>query len=134
MVIDTSALIAILLAEPEADLFMRQAVAAPVCLIGTPAYLETCLVMTGRSGAEARLHVDRLMQTLRADLVPFTEDQARRAVDAFPRFGKGRQHGAGLNFGDCCSYALAAETGLPLLFKGNDFSRTDIGAAWQTPG
>lgn len=129
MVIDSSALVAILLGEPEADRFMRKAVAAPVCLLGTPAYLETCLVMIGRSGAEATLHVDRLVQTLRADLVPFTEYQARRAVDAFLRYGKGRQQGAGLNFGDCCSYALAAETGLPLLFKGNDFTRTDIPAA-----
>jgi ribonuclease VapC len=129
MVIDSSALVAILLAEPEADHLMQQPVAAPLCLIGAATYLETCMVMIGRSGPDARLQVDRLVQTLRAELVPFTESQARRAVDAFLRYGKGRQAGAGLNFGDCCSYAPAAETGLPLLFKGGDFARTDIAAA-----
>jgi ribonuclease VapC len=82
--------------------------------------------MIGRSGPDARLQVDRLVQTLRAELVPFAESQAGRAVDAFLRYGKGRRLGAGLNFGDCCSYALAAETSLPLLFKGGDFAQTDV--------
>ena len=125
----SSAMVAILLAEPEAEPFMQLAVAAPLCLIGAATYLETCMVMIGRSGPDARLQVDRLVQTLRAELVPLTGSQAHRAVDAFLRYGKGRQRGAGLNFGDCCSYALAAETGLPLLFKGDDFTRTDIIAA-----
>jgi ribonuclease VapC len=129
MVIDSSALVAILLNETEADRFMQQAIAAPLCLIGAATYLETCMVMIGRSGADARLQVDRLVHTLRAEVVPFNESQAHRAVDAFLRYGKGRQLGAGLNFGDCCSYALAAETSLPLLFKGDDFARTDIVAA-----
>jgi ribonuclease VapC len=129
MVIDSSALVAILTSEPDADRLMQQAIAAPLCLIGTATYLETCMVMIGRSGPDARLQVDHLAQALHAELVPFTEAQSHRAVDAFLRYGKGRQRGAGLNFGDCCSYALAAETGLPLLFKGGDFARTDIVAA-----
>jgi ribonuclease VapC len=129
MVIDSSALVAILLRESESDRLTRAAVAAPQCLIGAASYLETCMVMIGRSGPPARLDVDRLVQALRAEIVPFTESQSRRAVDAFLRYGKGRQHGAGLNFGDCCSYALAAETGFPLLFKGGDFGRTDIAVA-----
>lgn len=128
MVIDSSALVAILLDEADAELLMRRAVAASLCLIGTASYLETCIVMISRSGPEAKVQADRLVQTLRAELVPFTESQAQRAVDAFLRFGKGRQRKAGLNFGDYRSYALAAETGLSLLFKDNDFSRTDITA------
>lgn len=129
MVIDTSALIAILLREPEADILVSKALAASVCLVSAASYLETYMVMIGRSGPEARVRVDRLLEALRADVVPFTEAEARRAIDAFLRYGKGRQQGAGLNFGDCCSYALATETGLPLLYKGNDFVRTDITAA-----
>jgi len=132
MVIDSAALVAILLREPESDRFMRAALAAPQCLIGAASYLETCMVMISRSGPPARLDVDRLTQVLRAEIVPFTASQAQRAVEAFLRYGKGRQHGAGLNFGDCCSYVLAADTGLPLLFKGDDFARTDIAVAWGT--
>lgn len=129
MVIDTSALVAILLREPEADSLAYKAVASPVCLVSAASYLETCMVMIGRSGPEARGWVDRLLRALGADVMPFTEPQARRAVDSFLRYGKGRQKGAGLNFGDCCNYALASETGLPLLFKGGDFARTDVPAA-----
>ena len=87
------------------------------------------MVMVGRTGPLARFQVDRLLQAMRAEIVPFTESQSRRAVDAFLRYGKGRQRGAGLNFGDCCSYALAAKTGLPLLFKDDDFGRTDVTVA-----
>jgi ribonuclease VapC len=129
MVIDSSALVAILLQEPESDRFMQTAVATPLCLVNAASYLETCMVMIGRSGPLARFQVDRLVQGIRAEIVPFTESQSRRAVDAFLRYGKGRQRGAGLNFGDCCSYALAVETGLPLLFKGDDFGRTDVTVA-----
>ena len=126
MVIDTSALVAILLREPEADRFMEATIQATLCLVGAPTYLETCTVMTGRHGQAARAQVDRLLQILQAEIVPFTEAQAQRAVDAFLRYGKGRQQGASLNFGDCCSYAVATDMGLPLLFKGNDFTHTDI--------
>ncbi|MGA3398170.1 MAG: type II toxin-antitoxin system VapC family toxin [Acetobacteraceae bacterium] len=129
MVIDSSALVAILLQEPESDRFMQTAVATPLCLVSAASYLETCMVMIGRSGPLARFQVDRLVQAIGAEIVPFTESQSRRAVDAFLRYGKGRQRGAGLNFGDCCSYALAVETGLPLLFKGDDFGRTDVTVA-----
>jgi len=129
MVIDSSALVAILLREPESDRLVRVALAAPLCLIGAASYLETCMVMISRNGPPARLDVDRLVQALRAEVVPFTASQSQRAVDAFLRYGKGRQQGVGLNFGDCCSYALATETELPLLFKGDDFARTDISVA-----
>ena len=129
MVIDSSALVAILLQETGSDRLMQAAVAAPVCVISAASCLETCMVMIGRSGPTAQLAVDRLVHALRAEIDPVTESQARRAVDTFLRHGKGQQHDAGLNFGDCFSYALAAETEHPLLFKGGDFIRTDIVAA-----
>lgn len=128
MVIDSSALVAVLLRESEADALAAAMLAASPRLVGAPSYLETVMVMVGRLGPTAYGAVDRFIGGVSAELVPFTPDQARRAVEAFLRYGKGR-HPAGLNFGDCCSYALAAETALPLLFKGDDFSRTDIRAA-----
>ncbi len=125
MVIDSSALVAVLLCEPEADVFTAAILAAPSRLIGAPSYLETTMVLMGRLGPAARNAVGRLVGGVGAEVVPFTLDQAQQAAEAFLRYGKGR-HPAGLNFGDCCSYALAAESGLPLLFKGNDFGRTDV--------
>jgi ribonuclease VapC len=126
MVIDSSALVAILLRESDADTLSNAILATNVRLIGAPSYLETAMVLIGRHGPAARDALDRLIAALVADVVPLTANQARLAVEAFLRFGKGRQHGAGLNFGDCCSYALASEAGLPLLFKGSDFAATDI--------
>lgn len=126
MVIDSSALVAILLSEPDAETMKALVYAAQVRLIGTPSYLETAMVLIGRLGPTGHEILDGFVEGVAADIVPFTPGQARRAVTAFLRYGKGRQHSAGLNFGDCCRYALAAETGLPLLFKGNDFAQTDI--------
>ena len=126
MVIDTSALVSILLRESEADAFTAAILAGPSRLIGAPSYLETAMVMIGRLGLPARGALDRLVASLGAEIVPFTPSQSSRAVEAFLRYGKGRQHPAGLNFGDCCSYALAVENGLPLLFKGADFAATDV--------
>lgn len=126
MVIDSSALVTILLREPEADRFTAAIIAAPARLVGAPSRLETAMVAVGRLGPAGNGLVERLIRTIAAEVVSFfTPDQAQRAVAAFQRYGKG-QHPAALNFGDCCSYALAADTGLPLLFKGNDFAQTDI--------
>lgn len=126
MVVDSSALVAVLLREPEAEAFTAALSDAPRRLIGAPSYPETVMVPVGRHGPPARGAVDRPVIGIGAEAVPFTPDQARRAAEAFMRYGKGRGHPANLDFGDCCSYALAAEAGLPLLFKGDDFSRTDI--------
>jgi ribonuclease VapC len=126
MVIDSSALVAILLRESDADTLSNAILATSVRLIGAPSYLETAMVLIGRHGPAARDALDRLIAALVGDVVPFTASQARLAVEAFLRFGKGRRHEAGLNFGDRCSYALASETGLPLLFKGSDFAATDV--------
>lgn len=128
MVIDSSALVAVLLAEPDASVLETAIFAAPVRVIGAPSFLETSMVLTARVGLAGRDALNTFIGAVAADVAPFTFGQAQRAADAFQRYGKGR-HPASLNFGDCCSYALAAETGLPLLFKGSDFSRTDIAVA-----
>lgn len=128
MVIDTSAIIAIIAGEPEREIFAKAIRADPVRLIGEPTVFEANMVMMGRSGQAGPLRVLRLLHELKIESRPFTEDERNSATDAFRRFGKGR-HPAGLNLGDCMAYAIAKATGEPLLFKGNDFSRTDIRAA-----
>jgi ribonuclease VapC len=125
MVIDTSAVIAIILGEPEREIFSAAILADPIRIIGEPTLVESSMVMMGRSGEEGLLRVRRLMSRLTIKSLPFTADHRERATDAFRRFGKGR-HPAALNFGDCMSYAVATATGEPLLFKGDDFARTDI--------
>ncbi len=125
MVIDSSALIALLFREPEAETFTTAIATASTRLVGTPSVLETTMVAVGRLGPIGRSLVERMISDIAAQVASFTPEQANRAIDAFLRYGKGR-HPAGLNFGDCCSYALAADAGLPLLFKGTDFGRTDI--------
>lgn len=129
MVIDSSDIVTILLFEPDAETMKAAISTAPIRLIGTPSYLETAMVLIGRLGPTGHESLDSFIGVIAADVVPFNPGHARRAVMAFQRYGKGRQHPAGLNFGDCCSNALAAETGLPLLFKGNDFGQTDIQSA-----
>src|SRR5271170_775686 len=101
MVIDTSALIALLQAEPETPRFVAAIAAANRRLVAAPSYLETVIVMVSRSGPEAKEKVDRLIVELGIEIVPFTRDQAILAVSGFQRYGKGTGHVAGLNFGDC---------------------------------
>ena len=86
------------------------------------------MILIGRHGEDGQLNLDLYLARSRMEIVPFTEPQARLARDAFKRYGKGR-HPAQLNFGDCMAYALAKETGEELLFKGTDFSQTDISVA-----
>lgn len=125
MVIDTSALIAILRQEPEAA---RLAVAIEqdtVRLVSAASVLETTIVMTARHGEEGAADLDRLLMKAAAEVVPVTVEQVNVARRAFLRYGKGR-HPARLNFGDCFSYALAKAATQPLLFKGDDFGKTDV--------
>ena len=86
------------------------------------------MVLSARTGTDARFSLGRGLRRLQVEIVPFTEEHYEAAVSAFLRYGKGR-HPAGLNFGDCMSYALAVVSGLPLLYTGNDFSKTDVQAA-----
>jgi ribonuclease VapC len=128
MVIDTSALIAILLDEPQRNVLEDAIEADPVRLVSAMSKLEAGMVMIGRHGAEGAVRLDRLLREMAAVIVPFDEHQADIARDAFARYGKGR-HSAGLNFADCAAYALAMAEAEPLLFKGTDFGATDVQVA-----
>jgi ribonuclease VapC len=125
MVVDTSALVAILLGEPEADRFARALADAPVRLLSVVSRVELSFVIEGRKGETGRADVDLLLRDGSFDIVSVTPQQAEIAVDAFRRFGRGR-HRARLNIGDCFAYALAVATDHTLLFKGDDFIHTDI--------
>ena len=125
MVIDTSAVMAILLGEPEAAPFAVAIEADPTRIMSAATAFETALVIETRKGPSGGREFDLLMHRAQIEVVPFTAEQFDVARDAWRRFGKGT-HAAGLNFGDCFSYALAATSGEPLLFKGDDFGLTDI--------
>ncbi len=128
MVLDSSAILAIVLDEPERSRFAGLVEADATRLVSTATLVEVMIVMESRKGDLGRLLIARFLDLTAAEIVAVTEDQARRAGNAFSRFGKGRRP-AGLNFGDVFAYALAETTGEPLLFKGNDFARTDITSA-----
>jgi ribonuclease VapC len=128
MVVDTSALVAILFGEPEAESFARAISEDARSLVSSFAVLETSVVLLARKGMGGPPLLDALLRSARLETVPLTADQAEIARSAYARFGKGR-HPAALNLGDCCSYALARASGEPLLFKGQDFAQTDIDAA-----
>ncbi|GAV36017.1 ribonuclease VapC30 [Roseomonas sp. TAS13] len=124
--VDSSALIAILRREPEADAFLRVIVGAGPCCLSSVSLLETSMVLAGRGGdAVAWEGLDALIARANMQVVAQDREQAEAAREAFLRYGKGR-HPAALNLGDCASYALARCWNLPLLFKGDDFPRTDI--------
>ena len=128
IVVDTSALIAILDREPDAALYAEAIAEADAPLISAASLLELHIVMLNRHGARAAQIVDRLIQDAGIQIENFTAQHLELARAAYARYGKGR-NSAGLNYGDCFSYALAKATGLPLLFKGEDFSKTDLLAA-----
>jgi len=128
MVVDTSALVAILLGEPDAERFARALGAEPIRLLSAGALVVLSCVIEGRKGETGRADVALLLRDGDFEVVSVTPQQAEIAVDAFRRFGRGR-HRARLNVGDCFSYALAVATDHALLFKGDDFGHTDIRAA-----
>ena len=126
IVVDSSALVAILRREPEADDFLRAIVQSDGCLLSAIGLLETSMVLAGRTGgADSWAALDALVARAGIQIVAQDAGLAAAARDAFLRFGKGR-HPAGLNLGDCAAYALAKERDLPLLYKGNDFAQTDL--------
>ena len=128
MVLDTSALIAVLQSEPEADALVAALEAAAVLRISAATLVESGMVMQARYGDAGERELDLLLHRLQVDIVPVTVEHAELARRAFRHFGKGR-HPAALNFGDCFAYALAMALREPLLFKGGDFSRTDVPVA-----
>ena len=130
IVVDTSALIAILKGEAEAERHLRILVRERPVLLSAVSLLEASMVLCGlaQDPAESWRDLDALLSRLAVDIVPHDIGLSLLAREAFRRFGKGR-HPAALNFGDCASYALAKARGLPLLFQGEDFSKTDLVAA-----
>ena len=125
MVIDTSALVAMLTDEPDAELFEARVADDPVRTMSTASYLETAIVIESRFGESGGRELDLWLHRASVSLVAVDADQAEVARAAYRRYGKGR-HRAGLNYGDCFSYALAKVSGQPLLFKGDDFGHTGI--------
>ncbi len=128
MIIDTSAIVAILRQEPEARRFAEAIEAASARRISAATYVEIGAVIDGGRDPVASRLVDEFIATAGIVVEPVTVAQAMIAREAYRDFGKGSGHAAGLNFGDCFAYALAKVTGEPLLFKGDDFSHTDAAA------
>ena len=125
MVIDTSALLAILQDEPERRAFNEAIEAADTRAMSVANFVETSIVIESRYGADGVRDLDHFLEHAAIELVDVTAAQGHVARRGFARYGKGR-HPAGLNFGDCFAYALALERGEPLLFKGTDFAKTDV--------
>lgn len=128
LAVDTSVFAAILFQEPETDDFLRRLSAAGRIGISAANKAELLMVIQSRLGAAGRIRAVELLARYSVAVIPVDDASADLAAEAFSRFGKGR-HPAGLNFGDCFAYALAKRYAVPLLFKGNDFSRTDIASA-----
>lgn len=124
MILDTSAVVAILEQEPEAERFAA-ALAGTACAMSAATLVEASIAIAARRGAAGCRYLDRLLEEAAVQIVPVSAEHARIAREAYLRFGKGR-HPAGLNYGDCFSYALAVAAGQPLLFKGDDFGQTDV--------
>lgn len=125
MIVDTSALVAIVVAEPTADELITKLAKADRAGIGTPTLAELGLVLTARLGSNAQSLIHRLLDEFAIAEISFGADHWREAVEAFSRFGRG-QHRARLNFGDCLTYAVARLAQEPLLFVGDDFAATDL--------
>ena len=128
MVIDTSALIAILLNETETEAFAKAIAADPKRLISAFNLLEAAIVIEAKKGEAGGIELDLLLHRARMEIVAISAEQVELARTAWRLYGKGN-HPAGLNTGDCCAYALAKYSGEPLLFKDGDFSLTDIPSA-----
>ena len=129
MIIDSSALVAILRAEPDAARFAQALNDATQRRLSAVSFVETAIVIDGSRSPVASRALDDLIRDTRIVIEPVTEAQARLAREAYRDFGRGSGHPARLNFGDCFAYALAHATGEPLLFKGADFTRTNVKSA-----
>ena len=125
MVVDTSALTAILFGEPETESFVQALADDPKKMISAFNALESAIVIEAKKGEAGGRELDLLLHRARIEIVALNVDQVEIALTTWRKYGKGNHH-AGLNIGDCCAYALAKYSGEPLLFKGKDFSQTDI--------
>ena len=133
MILDTSAVVALVLRERGHERLLEAVSEAEWVGIGAPTWAETGIVLAARLGPEARLILSLLTESLDLRVLPFEGHHAREAREAFERYGRGR-HPAALNFGDCLSYATARVAGETLLFVGDDFSQTDVQSAAQRNG
>ena len=134
MIVDSSALIAIVRDEADADAFIDALAADPAPKMSAANYVEAAIVVDATQDPVARRRFDQLIEATRTEVVPVTVGQAFLARSAYRDYGKGSGHPAKLNFGDCFAYALAAESGEPLLFKGDDFGHTDVTQALPPAG
>jgi ribonuclease VapC len=128
MIVDTSAIVAILFDEDDAEIYARAITRAETCRLSAATFVETAIVVEAQTKNNGSRQLDAFIRRAGIAIEPVTEEQAHIARQAFIDFGKGR-HPAGLNYGDCFSYALAKATREPLLFKGKDFAKTDLTAA-----
>lgn len=126
MIVDTSAIVCVHEGEPEARLYLETMMAAPLLQMSAGTLLETSLVLDARQPLRSSRRLDRLVADLGLEVVAVDEQHVAVARSAYRDYGKGSGHPAQLNFGDCFAYALATLTGQPLLFKGQDFGRTDV--------
>jgi ribonuclease VapC len=129
VLIDTSAVLAILLGEPESQALVEAIVASPVRRIGAPTLVEAAAVLLARKGKQGEIALDALVQRLSIEVVPMSIEAAGRTRSAYQRFGRGVGSPAVLNYGDCLAYGIAMASGDALLFKGDDFGQTDVIAA-----
>jgi ribonuclease VapC len=125
MIIDSSAILAVIGKEPGYERIVHELAASPRTRIGAPTRLETGIVLMARFGPRGKTALARFLQENAIETIAFDEAHANTALDAYSRFGKGR-HPAALNFGDCCTYAVASVAGESLLCIGDDFARTDL--------
>ncbi len=131
MIVDTSAVIAVLRGEPDADRHIGALSTATVARMSAATFVETAVVVDSQRDPVLSGRLDDLVSAVPITVEPLTKRQAELARQAYRDFGKGSGHPARLNLGDCFSYALARDTGEPLLFKGDDFSQTDLGMALE---
>lgn len=134
MIVDTSALVAILRGEPNADRYVDALISSSRPRMSAASLVEASVVVDANRDPVLSRRLDELLDAAGVHIEPLTEDHARIARQAYRDFGKGSGHPAGLNLGDCFSYALAAASGEPLLFKGDDFSHTDLSPALGADG
>ena len=126
MIVDTSVLVCVHEGEADAREYLEVMLAADRPCISAGTLLETSIVLDARAPLRSSRRLDRLLRDLRLDVVPVDAEQVAVARAAYRDYGKGSGHPAGLNFGDCFAYALAITTGMPLLYKGEDFTHTDV--------
>jgi ribonuclease VapC len=132
VIVDTSAIVALMLREPRTAEIVGALREAPSLRMSAATYVELCAVVDNRRSPNQRRHLDALLEACQIEIVPFTSEQAQVARDAYRDYGRGSGHKARLNLGDAYSYALAATAKEPLLFVGDDFTHTDLVPALPT--